>query len=276
MSFIIKKASKQAKKLRVLLSASSGSGKTKGALRLAKGLVKDWNKICVIDTERKSSALYADLGDYNIIELNAPYTPERFIEAITAAEDAGMEAIIIDSITHEWDGEGGCLEIHSKLGGTFQNWSSVTPRHQKFVNKILTSSAHVICTVRRKEDYVISVGANGKNKVEKLGMKEVQRDGFSYEVDLTLEISNANHLSIATKDRTGLFTDLPEFLITEETGEKLFNWCQSGRSELDDALELIRNATSEAQLATIYDDFKTLHSKEDFIEALKTKKANLK
>jgi hypothetical protein len=275
MSFIIKKASKQAKKLRILLSASSGSGKTKGALRLAKGLVKDWNKICVIDTERKSAALYADLGEYNIIELNAPYTPERFIEAITAAENAGMECIIIDSITHEWDGEGGCLEIHSKLGGTFQNWASVTPRHQKFVNKILTSSAHIICTVRRKEDYVISVGANGKNKVEKLGMKEVQRDGFSYEVDLTLEISNSNHLSLATKDRTGLFSDVPEFLITEETGEKLFNWCQSGRSELDDALEMIRNSSSEEELTNIYNNYQTLKENSDFIEALKNKKQNL-
>lgn len=120
--FILKKASKKAKKLRVLLSASSGSGKTFGALKAAYGLVGDWTKICVIDTERDSASLYSDFGEFETISLVAPYTPERYIEAITSAEKSGMEAIIIDSITHEWNGEGGCLDIHNKLGGSFQNW----------------------------------------------------------------------------------------------------------------------------------------------------------
>ena len=88
MSFIIKKASKKAKKLRILFSASSGSGKTMSSLLCAYGLVGDWNKICVIDTERESSTIYSDIGDteFNVIPLNAPYTPERYIEAIKTAE----------------------------------------------------------------------------------------------------------------------------------------------------------------------------------------------
>ena len=106
MSFIIKKASKQAKKLRILLSASSGSGKTYSGLLLANGIVGDWSKVCVIDTERDSASIYSDFGEFNTISLDAPYTPERYIQAITAAEEAGMEVIIIDSITHEWDGSG--------------------------------------------------------------------------------------------------------------------------------------------------------------------------
>lgn len=271
-SFIIKKASKQAKKLRILLSASSGSGKTMGALKIAYGMCKDWSKICVIDSERGSAGMYADLGDYNTISLNAPYTPERYIEAITAAEDAGMEVIIVDSLSHEWEGEGGCLEIHSKLGGTFQNWASVTPRHNKLINKLLTSSAHIICTVRRKEDYVISTNAAGKAKVEKLGMKEVQREGISYEVDLTFEITNTNHLAIATKDRTNLFVNTPEFMIDVATGEMLKEWASKGRQEIDDALESIRNSVNEAELTNIYNSYINLKTNEDFLGALKLKK----
>lgn len=105
--FIIKKATKKAKKLRLGLSAAAGFGKTYGALLVAKGLSGgDLSKVCVIDTERDSASLYADMGDYSTIALNAPYTPERYIDAITAAESAGFNVIIVDSITHEWDGPG--------------------------------------------------------------------------------------------------------------------------------------------------------------------------
>lgn len=107
MTFIIKKAVRKAKKLRVGLSAASGFGKTYSSLLLAKGLCKgDLSKVCVIDSEKDSASLYADLGAYSTINLEAPFSPERYIEAIEAAERAGFEVIIVDSITHEWEGEG--------------------------------------------------------------------------------------------------------------------------------------------------------------------------
>ncbi len=141
--FIIKKATKKAKKLRLGLSAASGFGKTYGALLIAKGLCKgDLSKVCVIDTERDSASLYADLGEYSTIGLSAPYSPERYINAITLAEQSGYEVIIVDSITHEWDGPGGCLEIHAQLGGDFKTWAKVTPRHNNFINKILNSTRY--------------------------------------------------------------------------------------------------------------------------------------
>ena len=89
--------------------------------------------------------MYADLGDYNVLQLQSPYSPERYIEAIKTCEDAGMELIIIDSITHEWDGKGGCLDIHSDLGGQFAHWAKVTPRHNAFIQSILQSKFfHVV------------------------------------------------------------------------------------------------------------------------------------
>ena len=133
-------------KLRLGISGASGFGKTYSALQLAYGMTEDWSKIAVIDTENASASLYSDLGNFNVLNLFPAYSPERYIEAISLCEQAGMEVIIIDSITHEWQGEGGCLQIHEKLGGRFQDWAKVKPRHQKFIDKILQSKCHIITT----------------------------------------------------------------------------------------------------------------------------------
>lgn len=230
MSLQLKKAERKKAKIRLGLSGASGFGKTYSALLIAKGLVGNWEKIALIDTENGSGELYSDLGDYNVITLEAPYSPERYIEAIKMCESAGMECIIVDSITHEWDGKGGCLDIQNQLGGRYQDWAKVTPRHDAFIQSILTSSSHVITTVRRKQDYEMTDN-NGKKSVQKVGTKEVTREGFEYELTMNLEIVNDKHLVKASKDRTGLFMGLPEFIPSEETGRKIKDWCESG-SEL--------------------------------------------
>ena len=172
----LKKATRQQVKLRLGLSAVSGGGKTYSALLLAYGMTNDWSKIAIIDTENGSGSLYTHLGDYNTIELSAPYSPERYIECIKACEAAGIEVCIIDSITHEWDGKGGIIEIsNSMTGNSFTNWAKITPRHDAFINAILQSKMHMITSVRRKQDYEMTKGTDGKVKVEKAGLKEVTR-----------------------------------------------------------------------------------------------------
>jgi len=146
----LQKAEKQQVKLRVGISSPSGFGKTYSALLMAKGITNDYTKIAVIDTESNSANLYAGLGNFNTLNLEAPYAPERYIEAIKTCERASVEVIIIDSITHEWSGKGGCLQIHEQLGGRFQDWAKVTPRHQAFIDAILQSKCHIITTVRKK------------------------------------------------------------------------------------------------------------------------------
>jgi hypothetical protein len=271
---LIRKASREKKKIKGLLSASSGAGKTWGSLMIAKGLVGSWDKICIIDTENKSSDLYANLGDYSVVELDAPYTPEAYIKAMKDIEAAGYEAIIIDSITHEWAGEGGCLEQHNKLGGKFTDWGKVTPRHNQFINTILKSNCHVLCTVRRKEEYTQSQGNDGKQKVVKLGLQEITRDGFTYEMDFVFEIDNSTHLVTCTKDRTQLFVDRDSFLITEQTGEELREWSNSGkeRDKLGDALGEIRVAEDMDSLLAVYNRYKELHTNEVFTKEIKEKK----
>jgi hypothetical protein len=238
---MLRQATRQKAKIRLGLSAVSGGGKTYSAILIAKGLSSgDLSKVAIIDTENGSADLYAHLGNYNVLTLTAPFTPERYVEAIKTCEEAGMNVIIIDSITHEWNGKGGILEIHSSMtGNSFTNWSTLTPRHQKFIDAILSSKCHVITTVRRKQDYDLSKDSNGKTRVEKAGLKEETREGFEYELTANIEL-DIKHNATALKDRTGLFMDQPHFTPSEETGKKLLEWCENGTTTTEQKVELIK------------------------------------
>src|SRR5665647_99005 len=151
----LQQAERKQAKIKLGLQSPSGGGKTYSALLLAFGMINDWSKIAVIDTENHSADLYAHLGSYQVLDLEKPFTPERYMEAIDICEKAGMEAIIIDSISHEWEGVGGILDIHgAMMGNSFTNWAKVTPRHNSFIQRILQSNCHLIATIRSKVDYV--------------------------------------------------------------------------------------------------------------------------
>lgn len=228
----LRKAERKQAKLRIGLSGPSGSGKTYSALLIAKGIVgaDRMDKVAVIDTENGSADLYADIGSYNVIRLEAPYAPERYIEAMQACEKAGMELIIVDSASHEWDGKGGCLEINELLGKTkykgnsWAAWNETTPRHQKFIEGITTSRLHVITTARSKTDTI----QTEDKKIKKVGLKEIQREGFEYELTLNFNVDRDGHYATASKDRTSMFDKLDPFLITEKTGEMLLAWATKG------------------------------------------------
>lgn len=254
MSFVIKKAERFKAKLRIGLFGASGSGKTTSALLLAQGLVGDLSKVVVIDTERGSADLYAHLGDYSTLSLDPPYSPERYIQALQACQNAGFECIIIDSITHEWNGKGGCLEIHENMtGNSYTNWSKITPRHNAFIDAVLDSKAHVICCGRVKDDVVLNTNDKGKQLPEKVGLKAITRDGFDYEMTLCFDI-DARHNATSSKDRTGLFNKIPEFIITSETGEILKHWANNGK-------EKPRQIKTQAQLV---DEVRTLWEEMEF------------
>jgi len=211
------------------LQGPAGSGKNYSSLVVAKGLIDDWSKIVVIDTEAGSSNLYAHLGPFNVLRLDQPYSPEKYIEAIDIALEAGMKVIIIDSLSHCWEY---LLDFHANLqGNSFTNWSRVTPRQKAFVNAILSADCHIIGTMRTKQDYVLNL-KNGKHVPEKVGLKAIQRDGIDYELTLVFEIDR-QHQCRVSKDRTGLFIDKNEFdgfIITEHTGKLIRDWTVQGKN----------------------------------------------
>lgn len=245
----LRHATRKQAKIKLALQGPSGSGKTFSALQMAFGLSNDWNKIAVIDTENHSADLYAHLGSFNVLPLEKPFSPERYIEAIAVCESAGMDVIILDSITHEWDGSGGILDIHQAMtGNSFTNWSKVTPRHNAFVQKFLQSSCHIIATIRTKQDYVLSE-KNGKMVPEKVGLKAVTREGMDFEFTLVFDL-DIKHMASASKDRTGLFMDKPEARITSEMGQKILQWCNEGKSA-EQLKQEIQVATSVERLRDI-------------------------
>ena len=187
-------AQRKRAKIKMALQGPSGSGKTFSALNLAKGLCGSWEKIAVLDTENGSSELYSHFGPYNVIQLSAPFSPERYAEAISICEKAGMEVVIIDSASHEWEN---LIDFHASMAGnSFTNWSRVTPRHNAFVQKILQSPVHIISTLRTKQDYVLNE-KNGKMVPEKVGLKSVQRDGLEYEFSLVFDLDMKNRATAA-------------------------------------------------------------------------------
>ena len=264
MTVNIRKARRSATKLRLLLTSPSGGGKTYGALLLSKGL---GGKTVVIDTEEGSSDLYDTLHDFDVIDLRPPFSPERYIEAITAAEEAGYEVIIVDSVTHCWSGAGGCLEILEDVakaqfrGNTWSAFSVITPRWRAFVDKLLRSPAHVICTGRSKTE-TAQVDDHGKKKVAKLGMKLEARDGLEYEFTTVLDLVHDGHYATASKDRTGIFSGDPKPL-SVETGKRIAEWLAGGLPAPVAAapqparrgwLERVNAATTVEELGTIGDE----------------------
>lgn len=270
----LKKATRKQVKLRLNLSAPSGSGKTYSALRMAYGLCNDWSKVAVIDTENGSASLYSHLGEFNTIDLAPPFQPEKYIQAIETCVSAGMEVIIIDSSTHEWN----CLiEENEQLaqskfrGNTWSAWSKSTPRHDKFINAVLHCNAHVITCTRSKMETIMG----DDKKVKKVGMKDVQREGWEYELTVSLNIDRDTHLAFPSKDRTNLFEGKNPFLITEETGKLISDWCNSGVSEIKVAINEMELVATETDLRLIWTKYNSLQTNKEFVDAKNKRKEEL-
>jgi hypothetical protein len=248
----LRQAQRKQAKIKLALQGPSGSGKTYSALLLASGIT-EYSKIAVIDTENHSADLYANLGDYNVLELSKVFTPERYITAIEVCENAGMEVIIIDSVSHEWEGSGGILDLHGNMpGNSFTNWAKMTPRHNAFVQKILESPCHIISTIRTKTDYTLSE-KNGKMVPEKVGLKGITRDGMDYEFTIVFDL-DIKHYATASKDRTNLFMDKPPYVITPSHGEMILNWCNQGTS-LDEVIKQVQQAKDIVELRALLTKF---------------------
>jgi hypothetical protein len=251
----IRKAQRKKAKLRLGIAAPSGAGKTYSALLLAFGL---GGKVGVIDTEHGSADLYADLGDFDVIEITAPYTVPKYLQAIQKFEAAGYATIVIDSLTHAWAGDGGLLDKQGKIADSgkangFAAWRTITPEHNSLVEAMLNSPCHIIATMRSKQEYVLETNDRGKQTPKKVGLAPVQRDGMEYEMTVMLDI-DMQHIASASKDRTSLF-DGRFFKVGRETGAELLQWLEHGEerpqtvsaAERDDLLNAMADAGLSAQ-----------------------------
>lgn len=226
----IRKAQRKAVKIKLAITGPSGSGKTMGALLVAAGLV-DGGKILVIDTEDGGADLYADHPilnglTYDVIEIKAPYTIQKYVAALDAATNAKYDCVIVDSISHAWAGEGGLLDkkssIDSRGGNSYTNWGPIKKEQNLFVSKIVHADYHLIATMRSKQDYVMETNDKGKQQPKKVGLAPVQNDGIEYEFTTVFDVG-IDHQYQCSKDRTGLFDGMIEKL-SFQTGSTIRKW----------------------------------------------------
>ena len=222
--------------VKVALMGPSGSGKTYSSLRLATGMLEGLTKsgdekngkILLANTESSRGRYYANESKYDITDLGAPFNPELYVDLINYAVQENYPILIIDSTSREWEGKGGCLELHQAAGGTYQSWAKVTPRHDKFLEAIADQPIHVIATMRGKDQYELGRDDDNKMYVKKLGVGAKQREGFEYEFTASFLLDQATNMAVPQKDNTHLFEDDLEFLLSEKHGGGLIKWANSG------------------------------------------------
>jgi hypothetical protein len=240
MSFQVRKAERQGARLLIQLSGVSGSGKTYSALQLAYGLAGgDAGKIVMIDTENRRGSLYANAlpRPFNIIDFYAPFSPERYCEAIDAAVAAGAEVIVIDSVTHEWESEGGCEWIANQT--RFPDWKRAKALHKRFMTHMLQSPAHIIACTRAREKVDFSDPKNPRP----LGIQPIQEKNFSFEATVSLMMHDQGRRQDVLKCPSELQAIMGRGhgYITPEDGQALRQWVD-GAAPVDPAVEKARGS----------------------------------
>jgi len=268
----IKKATRKAIPFIGCLYGKSSGGKTYSALRLANGLIDDTDRICLIDTENGRASHYADYFDFDVLELEPPFTPARYIEAIAMAEKAGYKAIIVDSITHEWDGIGGCLELadrKSRSGKELQGlvkWALPKAEHRKLMSKLLQLKCHIIFCARGQEK-MEQVYNNGKQEIVNKGLAMIQEKNFPFEMLVTFKLEDQGKAYL--EKATGLKDLQDKFkggeYITEEHGRIIAEWINKG-DEVDLEVKELKEQAREVALfegeKSLKDWFDNLNEKE--------------
>lgn len=251
--FIVTQAVRKAVPMLISLSGTSGSGKTLSGLLLAAGIANAGEKVGMIDAENGRGTLYEDdplvraalPNGYAYVPIAQPYTPARYKAALMAMEAAGVKVCVIDSTSHEWEGDGGCADIaeNNKLRG-MPNWAMAKREHKKFLAYCLSSPMHIIFCLRARD----KVKVTPDNKVIPIGIQPIAEKNFVFEMLVSLLFDEATHhysgLKVP-KMLTGMLKGGE--LITKEHGIAIRKWADGGAA-LGPAELLQKRARSAAEL----------------------------
>jgi hypothetical protein len=253
MAIQFQKATKKRSKLRLAFDGPAGSGKTMSALLVAKGLARG-GKIAVIDTERGSASLYSDEVAFDVVELDS-FSPDTYVEAIKSAEDLGYEVIIVDSLSHAWEGKGGALDVKDKASrrpglNDWTAWREVTPMHNRLVDAMLQSKAHIIATMRTKMEHVQEKDEKGKTVIRKVGMAPIQRPGLEYEFSVVGDL-DYNHVLTISKTRCKTLDGLQIAMPGERLAKTLLEWLEQGEEVQGAAAAHAAQGAESSQVPTV-------------------------
>jgi len=255
-------AKREAVPLMVALAGTSGSGKTYSALLMAAGIAGSEGKVGFIDTEAGRGSMYADDpdiiqampgGQYYIQKLTEPFTPQKYADAIREAIKFGINVLVIDSATHEWEGFGGCQDIaeNNKLRG-MPNWAMAKMQHKKLMNLLTQCPMHIIfCLRAREKSKPVKNPNTGKTEIVEFGMQPIQEKNFMYEMTLSMMLEDKAPgkpiLTKCPKPLLHLFTG-DQAIITKDVGEKLCTWSQGGEA-VDMKLRNLKRECREAAMS---------------------------
>jgi hypothetical protein len=264
---MFRKAERKKAKLRLGIAGASGSGKTWSALEIATGM---GGKIAMIDTEAGRGELYGADFNYDVLRIEAPYSPDKYIQAIKAAEKAGYDILIIDSLSHAWAGDGGILSIVDNAGGNSftSGWKTATPKHNALVDALITSNLHILVTMRSKTEYITEVNEKGRVVPKKVGLAPVQRDGMEYEFTMYMTMSQ-EHVAHITKDNTKLY-DQQFVKPNQKMGADIMTWLNEGNDvapSVNYIDEINKCKTIEALRSTFKEAYNA-HGKEPIMFAI--------
>lgn len=247
-------ASKKKAKARVCLMGPPGSGKTYTALTLGKHMGK---RIALIDTERGSASKYAgDVAAFDVAELDGTYSPRDYVKAIQEASVEGYDVLVVDSLSHAWEGAGGILAQVDQKGGRFDAWKDMDPQLRGLIDALLTYPGHVVVTLRTKTEWVVEqVERKGRTVSEprKIGLAPKFKDGLEYEFDVVGILDDKNTLTV-TKSRCPALSGESIAKPGKALADALLAWLDDGaerESPLAAAtrvLELYNKAASLAEL----------------------------
>lgn len=246
MSIInIREAVRAGSKVVIGVAGTSGSGKTYTALKMARGMVDNPREIGFLDTENRRGSLYADIldGPFLIGDLYAPFSPDRYAQAIKEFQDAGVKVLVVDSASHEHEGEGG-LEDHAHRPTAngqerkIADWQGAKREHKKFMRALLQSDMHIIVTLRAREKMDFSNPKQPKS----LGIQPICEKNFMFEMTASMMMWN--------EGQSQQFLKMPEALrsifgngqgyLNEGHGNALIDWVNSG-VKIDEELESWKN-----------------------------------
>jgi hypothetical protein len=290
MSFTLRPAVREKIGLLFGVAGASGSGKTFSALTLAKGIANGTGKIAVIDTEAGRALHYAPKpgeeadaakGTFNFLHLDfqPPFTPERYIEAIRACEEAGATVIVIDSMSHEWSGEGGCSDMQmaeatrmatdrdGKLNEwkieamTAPAWKKPKLRHMRMMARLIQTRTHLIFCLRAQEKIKIVKKQDGKGtEIVPVGFQPICEKNFMFELSgsMTLhpESPGEPRYDLPCKLNSELQAIFPQgHRINADAGKRLRMWAESGsdRPAVDKIAEGVRDLVERIQDADSMD-----------------------
>lgn len=250
----IRRAVRANARLVIAFAGLSGSGKTRTAIEFGFGLAGyNADELGFLDLENKRGSLYADCLDNHpknpekkrfwIADLQPPFSPDRLSAAIKQYQEHGIKVLIIDSTSHEWEGEGGASQIaeDNKSKNGKLNWAKAKGEHKKFINTMLQCDMHIIVCLRAREKTQEKT-VNGKIVVESLGIMPIQEKNFMYEMSASLMMYNEGQMQVAYKVPGELRPMLGrgQGYVTAEDGFSVRQWVEGG-NQIDQKVEKLRN-----------------------------------